>query len=343
MRNPARALASQFVRQSPTTLLGIGTALSLIDFVATYVAAARDGVLRINQGVGLINHYGLISTILGNALSLYAAKKYYDGVCSIRASKAIIDDNVIKKPLEDLTAMVELRGKYRGIMYFLVMVGALSWAANFGIHVFGDPVAKWGLVLDSADHRWSFLVGRLHNIYTWIIIMPFVVYVMICSSIQLRKAMAVASKQGVLIYDLLNPDQRGGFGFVDASLLAFNIVAALVYIEITMHIETFARLNLEHIVDYIILITLLIGINKMFFADMYTTIKKLRLEALNKVKAEVFRNDKLSFEVLKYCYERRIRPLSVANFLVQASAIATPGIVRFWPYIVRAFNRVGGT
>jgi hypothetical protein len=143
----------------------------------------------------------------------------------------------------------------------------------------------------------------------------------------------------VLVYDLLNPDQRGGFGFVDNSLLAFNIVAALVYIEITMHIETFARLNLEHIVDYMILTGLLLGINKIFFANMYATAKRLRLQSLNKVKDEVFRNNKLSFEVLKYCYERRVSRLSVANFLIQASAIAIPGIVKFWPLIVKAFIR----
>ena len=170
--------------------------------------------------------------------------------------------------------------------------------------------------------------------------MPLVVYVMICSSLQLRKVMTIASREGVLTYDLLNPDQRGGFGFVDNAVLAFNIVAALVYIQITLYIETYAKYNLEHIVDYIILTLLLIGINKMFFADMYGMIKRLRLESLNKVKDEVFKNNNnLSFEILKYCYERRISTLSVANFLVQASAIAIPGVVKFWPIIVKAFTR----
>lgn len=340
MVNPARALAKQFVRRSPTTLLAIGIALSLVDFVAFYAAAVKDGVLYISQGIGLFNHPGLFSTILGNAISLYAAKKYYDGVCSIRVSKAVVDNTVIEKPLKDLMAMVELRGKYQFIMYLLVILGTLFWASNFAIHVFGDPIAKWGHVFDTVDHPWSFWVSRLHNIYTWIIIMPFVVHVMICSSLQLRKAMSIAADKGVLIYDLLNPDQRGGFGFVDNALLAFNIVAALVYIEITMHIETFARLNLEHIVDYVILTLLLIGVNKMFFADMYATVKRLRLQSLNKVKDEVFKNNNLSFEILKYCYERRVSTLSIANFLVQASAIAIPGIVKFWPYIMRAFSRV---
>jgi hypothetical protein len=339
MVNPARALLKQFVRRSPTTLLVIGTALSLVDFLAVYAAAARDGVLRIDQGIGLLNHYGFFSTIFGNAIALYAAKKYYDGVNSIRTSKAVVKPAVVETSLEDLTDMIELRGKYNFIMYLLVIFGTLMWVSNLATHVIGDPVAKWGPVFDSLDHPWSFFVGRLHIIYLEVIIMPLVVYVMICSSLELRKVMRIASSEGVLTYDLLNPDQRGGFGFVDNALLAFNTVAAVVYIQITLYIETYAKYNLEHIIDYIILTMLLVGINKIFFADIYGMIKRLRLESLNKLKDEAFKNNNLSFEILKYCYERRIRTLSVANFLVQASAIAVPGIVKFWPFIVRAFTR----
>jgi hypothetical protein len=339
MANPARALSKQFVHQTPTTLLGIGIALALIDFVTLYTAASWEGVLYISQGVGLLNHYGIFSTILGNAISLYAAKKYYEGVCSIRDSKALIDSVVVKKPLEELTAMIELQGKSRYIMYFLVILGSLFLVSNAAIHIFGNPVARWGLVFDSLDHPWSFVGGRLHNVYTWVVIMPFVVHVVICSSIQLRRAMAVASNKSALQYDLLNPDQRGGFGFIDKSLLAYNVLAALVYIEVTMHIETFSRLNLEHVIDYVILTALLVGVNKMFFADMYAAVKRLRLESLNRVKDEVFKNNSLSFEILKYCYERRVRTLSVANFLVQAGAIAAPGVVKYWPFIVRALTR----
>lgn len=339
MVNPARALSKQFVRRSPTALLGIGIALALVDFVTLYTAASLEGVLYISQGVGLLNHYGIFSTILGNAISLYAAKRYYEGVCSIRDSKALIDSGVVKKPLEELTTMIELQGKYRYIMYFLVILGTLFLVSNAAIHIFGNPVARWGLVFDSLDHPWSFVGGRLHNVYTWVVIMPFVVHVVICSSIQLRRAMAVASNKSALQYDLLNPDQRGGFGFIDKSLLAYNVIAALVYIEVTMHIETFSRLNLEHVIDYVILTALLVGVNKMVFADMYAAVKRLRLESLNRVKDEVFKNNSLSFEILKYCYERRVGTLSVANFLVQAGAIAVPGVVKYWPFIVRALTR----
>lgn len=337
MSNPVRALASQFLRCRPTTLLAFGIALSFVDLVAVYLSAAKDGVLHINQGVGLYNHYGFFATIFGNAIALYAARKYYDGVCSIKTSKAVVKTGVIEKPLNDLRARIELRKNYRFFIYVL-LVGSISWVSNFSINMFGNPKANWGLVFDLRGHPWSFLVGRVHLFYSWILIIPFGVYVMFCSSTHLHKAMVIASKEKALKYDLLNPDQRGGFGFVDNALLAFNVVAALAYIEITLHIETFARFNLQHLIDYIILTALFIGINKLFFADMYATIRTLKLESLNKVKDKVFTNDKLSFEILKYCYERRLRTSSIANFVIQVTAIAVPGIIKFWPFIVKAFT-----
>ena len=133
MLNPARALSEQFVRRSPTTLLGVGMILALVDFVTLYAAASGEGVLYISQGVGLLNHYGIFSTILGNAISLYAAKKYYEGVCSIRDSRAVVDNAVIEIPLTELTSMIELRGKYRRIMYLLVILGTLFWVSNAAI------------------------------------------------------------------------------------------------------------------------------------------------------------------------------------------------------------------
>jgi hypothetical protein len=339
MANPLSALAKQFVLRSPTTLLAIGVVFALLDFALLYISAAKDGVLYINQGIGLLNHHGLFSTVFGNAIALYAARKYYDGVCSLRTSKAVINNEAVETPLSELNAMIKGEGRYRFSVYLLAIFGAICWLANVRIHLYGDPIATWGHVFDTTEHRWSFLASRFHNLYTWLIIMPWVVHVMIFSSIQLRRAMTTASRASMLRYDLLNPDQRGGFGFIDKSAIAFNVIAGLVYVQVTLHFETFSKLNLQHIVDYVVVTVLLVGVNRMFFADMYGTIKSLRVESLNKVKENVFKNDKLSFEVLKYCYERRIHTSSIIIFVTKAVAIAVPGVVKFWPVIVKTLTR----
>lgn len=338
MVNPTKALAEWFMRRSPTTLLASGIALSILDSLALYAAAAKEGVLHVDHGVGLLNNYGLFSTILGNAVFLYLGKEYYNAVCSIRESKSVVDSASIEKSLSALTAKIEMRGKSKFLMYLAIIVGALAWLSNVSSHVLGNPVARWGhKVFDSPDHPLTFCASRLHNLYTWLIIMPFIGYVIVISSDQLRRTMARVTHENVLKYDLLNPDQRGGLAFVDKAAIAFNGIVALVYLQITMHIETF-KFNSDHVVAYIIVTILLILINKMFFGDMYSTIKALKLEALNRVKENVFKDDKLSFEILKYCYEKRLSMTSILNFAINPGAVVVSGVIKIWPFLVKAFS-----
>lgn len=334
MVNPARALAGQFVRRSQATLLDFSIALSFVDFVALYTAAAREGVLRVNQGVGLLNNYGLFSTILGNAVLLYLAKKFYDVVRSMGVSGAVVNTAPIKEPLSTLTAMIEMEGKYQFPVYLLIIIGASAWLSNVGSHVLGNPEVRWGQkVFDSVDHPLTFVASRLHNLYTWVILMPLVAHVVISSSFQLRRAITMASREGALKYDLLHPDQRGGFVFVDKAHFVFNVIVALIFIQITLHVGTFEKINSDHVLAYIALIMMLVVLYRAFLGDIYTTIKRLRLESLNELKESVRKDDKLSFEILKYCYERRTLVSSAVDFVIKASPIVISGIVQLWPVI----------
>lgn len=338
MPNPVRVLAEQFVRRSPMTLFVFGVVISLADSALLYGAASREGVLHIDQGVGLLNNYGIISTLVGNAVFPYAAKKYYDFICAMRASKAVVEASPVEESLVALSDYVRMRREYKFLIYLLIVIGAVCWLNNFNNHVSGDPVAIWGhKVFDSTDHRLSFVASRLHNVYTWMLIYPFLTHVIFFSSLQLSRAITNASCAGALNYDLLNPDQRGGFVFVDKAAIAFNAVVAIVYIQITLHIETF-KTNPEHVIAYVVLSLVLVVINRMFLGDIYARVKRLRLEALNKVKEKVYKDDKMSFEILKYCYERRVSVTSLVNFAINPGAIVISGAVKLWPVITKAFT-----
>lgn len=327
MVNPARALAEQFVRRSPTTLLVLGVAISVIDFTALYAAAAKEGVLHISQGVGLLNNYWLLSTIVGNAVLPYLAKKYYEGVCSIRTSKAIVNFEPIRKSLGLLTNMITLRQRYRSLMFMLMTMGALFWLSNVAVYIAGNPETRWGLkVFDSLDHPLTSFVSRFHNFYTWLVIMPFVGYVVTCSSLQLKRAITIASREGALTYDLLNPDRRGGFAFLRKAQFSFSVITGLLYIQILLNSFTFQKVNVVRVITYIILTTLVICINGGVFGDIYAEAKKLRFESLDKIKNKVYENDKLSFEILKYCYERRISWYLIVGILIQTAGIVLTGI-----------------
>lgn len=339
MRDPAQALANQFLRATPLTLLWVGTGLALLDFSALFVAAQHDGVLYIPNGVGLLQDYGLFSTVAGDAILLYLARQYYEAIFSIRGSKAVLATTHIEGPLSVLTSMVRMEGKYRFLMYLFVVIGALFWMANTGFHVFGDAEARWGhKVFDSTDHVLSFLASRLHNAYTWLVVLPLFGYVVIFASIQLRRVIHYAAQKGALRYDLLNPDRKGGFVSIERSHVVFNVLIAVIYVQITMHIGTFERMNAEHVMAYGFATLLLIFGNRIFLGDIYSTIDALRTEALNATKDKVYKNDALSFEILKYCYERRINRYSVVNVVTKLAAIAVSVAVKLLPLLSKSLT-----
>jgi hypothetical protein len=324
-----QAIAEQFERRSSTTLLVFGIVVSFIDFSLLYVAAAKEDVLRVSGGIGLLNNYGLFSTILGNAIFFYVARKYYDAVCSMRASNAIVKPAPVDEALSSLRSMIRMHGNYHLWVYLIMIVGAIVWLLNVKAHILGNPEIKWAhRVFDSKDHPLSFIATRLHGLYMALIVMPFLGHVMISTSVQLRRALATAWYEGALTYDLLNPDQRGGFRFVDHANILSNIVAALLYLQITLHIRTFEIMNPEYIIGYVALTILLILMNRMFLGDIYAKIKVLRLESLNNLKRSVFNDDKLSFEILKYCYERRVSPFTIASAAIKTGAIVIPTVLR---------------
>lgn len=329
MRNPVKALAEQFVRRSPTTLLGFGVVISFIDFSFLYVAAAKEGVLHINGGIGLLNNYALFSTIFGNAIFFYVARKYYDSVCSMRASNAVVKTAPIDEALSNLTSMIRMHEYYPVLVYLIMIIGAIVWLLNVKSHVLDNPEIVWAhKVFDSTDHPLSFVATRLHGLYMALIVMPFLIHVMIFTSVQLRRALVTAWYEGALKFDLLNPDQRGGFRFVDHANILLNVVAALVYLQITLHIQTFEIMRPEYVIGYLALTVFLIVLNRMFLGDIYVKIKALKIEALNDLKKSVYNDHELSFEILKYCYERRVSALTILSAAIKVGAIVIPNVLK---------------
>lgn len=327
------AFAERLLRSNPSALLAYGMVISVLDAAILYSAAAREGVLHIRGGVGLLENYGILSTLAGNALLLYLVSRYYKAVRSIWASKAVIHSQVIERSLSSLAAQIAFRGRARFIVYGFIVTGALAWLSNVTSHLLGDQEVRWaGRVFDSPEYPLTFLASRLHNLLTWVVIMPLAGHVVVVISEQLRRLMARAVREDAVKYDLLNPDQRGGFGFIDRAALAFNTAALLVYCQITLHIGTF-KVNPDHIASYVLATVLVISVNMMFFGGLRSMVKELKLEALNEVKEKVFLNDQLSLEVLKYCYSQRVDTLAVLNFLINPGAVVTSGIVKLWPFL----------
>src|SRR6185369_690638 len=143
MVSPEKVVVNQFLFRSPMILLAAGFGISGLDFLFLFVAAARESVLHIPQGVGLLDNLGLLSTVIGNAFSFYVVRKYYDYVCAIRSSKAVINPRVIKPALSRLKAMIRMHNRSMLIIIILIVAGAYFWTSNVDSHLH-DPEVRWG-------------------------------------------------------------------------------------------------------------------------------------------------------------------------------------------------------
>ena len=339
MRSPVRPAVDQFLRTAPLVLLLAGIGLALLDFAILYIAAEHEHVLRIPKGIGLLQDYGLISTVAGDAILIYLARRYYDAACSIRSSKALTDPSAIDEPLATLTSMIRMEGNYGFVMIALVTVGALFWMSNLAIHLFGDPVAHWHhKVFDSKDHLFSFFASRFHNIYTYVLVYPFTLHVLFFVSRQFRRMFSSAIRNRELRFDLLNPDHRGGFSFVYKSHAMFNLLVAILYVQLAMHVETFEHMNIEHYFTLAFATLLLIFGNRIFLGDVFGRINGLRVDALNERKDKAYDNDVLSFEILKYCYQRRVNRYSLMNIATKAVAIGVSVGPKVYPLVSKVFT-----
>jgi hypothetical protein len=226
-----------------------------------------------------------------------------------------------------------LRGRYRFSVYALVFIGALFWCANTGIHVFGDPQLHWGhKVFDSVDHPMNFVLNRVNNFYTWVILLPFVGHIVIFSTIQLVRTTKRASIAGSLQYDLLNPDRRGGFIAIDRLHMTLNCLIAILYIQVALHTETFERMNIDHAIAYFSATVFLLCGNSVFFWPIRADVGKLKLAALNRQKCRVYRNEPQSLEVLKFFYELNSRRFEAFSFAIKAFALVVPAVVKAAPF-----------
>ena len=308
--------------------------ISTIEFILLYSAAKIEGVVFIQEGVGFLENYGIISTLIGDAFLFYLAKKYINSIILISQNTSLYKNDIIIRKVEEYKSRVCLEDRLQGIYYLFIFIGLTAWIINVSFHVFGDSTQHWGgLVFDSRDHPLGFMFNRINNFYSWIFVLPTCLYVITISSIQFWEIIKEASLLRGIKYDLLNPDKFGGFSFVEKGHIFLNLSIAIIYIQIVSHIITFELLNLEHILSYIFITLAFVFGNSFYMSLLNTKIEEMRIKTLNHYKKKIYNNDALSFDIFKYYQETYSNRsfLSSTNTIVnlmKALSISLPILIK---------------
>ena len=322
MGNPLRRLAGEFVRGDAETWLIVGIIIAVTQALAAFYAARAEDVLTIPGGVGLFQNYGLLANLIANACFPYLARRFYEEVMKLAGSETIEPNDKVQHEIVMLRSLACAESKAVYVFYLFCFLGMCFWLANTSIHVFGSAERYWGhRVFDSPDHPWSFAVNRINNFYSWVVLLPLCAHMLIWASIELRRIVRAAVREGAATFDILNADGTGGYLAIENAKVIFNLILAAIYVDISLHTGTFRVIHFDHALAYASATIILLFGNMLVFREINKEIKKLRNAAISARKSKAYENDTLSFEILKHFYGVR-PPRRIQNFLIQSVPVA---------------------
>lgn len=308
-------ISKYFLQIKAEYLLVINVLIAFVEFIMMYLAAKKENVLFIDGGIGFLNNYGVMSVILGDALLIYMAKKHVDLLSSINKHSKCIDVKTYLSEKNKYYSILRLE-TFNGLWLVLFMfIGVGYSVSNISHHVFGTEGQHWNtIVYDSMHHHvLSFLANKICMIYSWILILPFSFYIIIESIFHLNRLLNAILKENIFKYELIHPDKNGGFSYVSRINFYCNMAISILYIQVTMHLITFAIPNSTYYLAYVTITILFLFGNTIFFGSFYKKVEELRLKSLNRYKEDINKNDRFSFEVYKFYHESFIQKTNLGN------------------------------
>jgi len=333
MADPARAIARAFVRGEPLTWLLVASTISIIQ-VITFVATARaETVLSIDGGVGLLQNYGLGGNMVANAVLPYLARLYYANVMKAASAVSGGHEQDLEPEITTIRDATTGERNYVGTVYLFAFVGLAAWLTNVTFHVLGLAPQHWGhKVFDSPDHPLLFLLNRLNNLYTWVLITPLCAHVFLWPTLLLPRVFEAAIARGFARFELLHWDRAGGFIAAENAKTIFNVALAVIYLEVTLHTGTFRVAHLDHILVVASATAALLFGNLWAFNRLNKQLALLREREMETRRRRVYEDDSLSFQILKFAQEAR-PPRLVTTVALKAIPIASSFVLKVAPLL----------
>lgn len=327
-------LVARFSATTAECLLVLGVSIAAVFGAAFMLTARYEHVLTIEDGVGLLENYGLIAALFSDAVLFFLTKKYLD-CCFLVANTAPFRQNLtVREAKLSLFRECRLQTERRFAYFFFFMLGCLALTGNISLHIFDDVQNHWnGDVFDSLRHPYSFSLNKIFSFYSWCIVFPICGYIALTSTLQIYRMVGAVEKDCGIGYDLLHPDNAGGFASIRLAIAYFNIGIALIYLQIALYTVTFHGINIAQAGAYALTTIAFLIANLAIFGRIDRIIEKKKQSALNEVKARAYDGDITNFEIFRYyldVFSKRSlrRRLTYAILTLKSVAIAIPPIVK---------------
>lgn len=240
MRKFCARFILMIVDASPLHLAILGLFVAAMEAGLLFAAATYEDTLFIPEGVGLLQNYGVFSSLFGDVLIVMLARLCFAQVV-LQLNGRSSGFQVRRRRLrEELRAHLTLQTRLRFVLYFACLVGFLFGLYNIGVHLLGDPKAVWAGdgFFDESANPLGFAANRLNGFISWAVVLPVAAF--FCAvTFYMFYRIADQGPRGGAFYDETHPDDFGGFFPLVRAKVFYSIGLSVVFFQIAAHVVTF--------------------------------------------------------------------------------------------------------
>ncbi len=299
------SILDSFLNNSSGWLLKWGVLISCLEWLLLMIAANIDGTWRIQNGIGLSEHYAILTFLLGDITFLFFLRKYIDTTQTFKNNLDLTKEQsrIVDKNIAKFRNNICMKKRSKFMFFFFVLIGLLFWLSNFWHHFSGNTVNQWGqITYDAFQYKWGFYCTRIHLFISWVIILPFFAFATLLSTLTLVTIIKEMNRKNILPFDILHNDKCGGYSFIGDAHIYFSLIISICYIEVSSVVFISKEITTEQLIIYILLtISLFLG-NTIMLHSSSTYLKQARNKILNTYKQKLSKSNKgNNFEIYKYC------------------------------------------
>jgi hypothetical protein len=201
------------------------TIVAALQVVAVLMAAHIDNTWWLQDGLGVLQHYGAWGIVLSDPLVLICAALAYHQFGQTFAMLPVKNDSRARSRIHELvdryTQWIEAKDLAVFPYVLCVSLGFLCWLNN--IRQTETPSIYFAHdVFDAPPHMAGFIVYKACLFVSWVIVYPVAGYVVVCLSFSTAVILATIRNEALLDLRVTHPDNR--YGLRGIGLLTLRIV-----------------------------------------------------------------------------------------------------------------------
>jgi hypothetical protein len=283
---------------------------------------------------GVFEHPGAWAIIVGDLLLVPSVYALVAAASKLQrrfpAQHSRLASLYLRQSQKRLFDAIFLKTRERTIYIFIICVALLFWANN-ALQTLNPLIYYRHNLFDSVDYIHGYIVMRVILLVSWVLVMPYAIYVALSISFSIYKIFKSLQKKGLVVFRPFHPDDCGGFSFfgtVNTLLISSTLVA---YLELIVVLFTHRHINPGLLSGF-----LMATCSFLFFSFfMLIPVQRFLFSERRRIDLRGYKDHKrgrLDFKLFRFCYIKS--HVSFSPYNLQQKVIVF--VARSMPVVISA-------